>query len=318
MFRFGLHEPQGETAYSILNVTRDCTDDEVKRAYRKLALRLHPDKTPSVTSSVDFNKVKEAYESIKTAEARQAYSLAQLYGVNTSGVDPTHAWLNAMFARTAPPPPPNRTATAPPSGAHTISLLEAYTGCKRRVTRSIPCAFCNGGGLNDTVIMPCTRCKGKGHIRRVATLNIPRGCRNNALISTLGTDVIIHVAEDVRGFRRVGDDLIAPTQTVCLEQLLTSPCMSVPFLDGKPLSVVVDETSIVDVIQMKQFRLHGKGFSVRGSYKVPLRVQPPSNSFLSKLRTPLRRDGHRRWVCAVDDATDFDDNDEDVPSCVQQ
>lgn len=64
----------GEDPYAILGVTKDSSDDDIKRAYRKLALKNHPDKQPSEeerqrATSV-FAKIAEAYQLVKDADAR--------------------------------------------------------------------------------------------------------------------------------------------------------------------------------------------------------------------------------------------------------
>lgn len=59
--------------YTILGVKPNCTDAEVKKAYRELALKLHPDKNTSPTATEEFRKLKEASEALETSEKRQAY-----------------------------------------------------------------------------------------------------------------------------------------------------------------------------------------------------------------------------------------------------
>lgn len=52
----------GKDYYAILGVSRKATDDEIKKAYRKLALKYHPDKNKSPGAEEKFKEVAEAYE----------------------------------------------------------------------------------------------------------------------------------------------------------------------------------------------------------------------------------------------------------------
>jgi curved DNA-binding protein len=59
--------------YAIMGVARDATQDEIKRAYRKLARKYHPDVSKEKDAEARFKEVGEAYEVLKDAEKRAAY-----------------------------------------------------------------------------------------------------------------------------------------------------------------------------------------------------------------------------------------------------
>jgi molecular chaperone DnaJ len=70
--------------YDILGVNRDASDDDIKKAYRKLAMKYHPDRNPDNPKAEEhFKEVKEAYEILTDGEKRAAYDQ---YG--HAGVDP--------------------------------------------------------------------------------------------------------------------------------------------------------------------------------------------------------------------------------------
>src|SRR3954470_1375832 len=78
--------------YAVLGVNRDASEEDIKKAYRKLAMKHHPDRNPDDKSSEDkFKEAKEAYEVLSDARKRAAYDQ-----FGHAGVDPA---AGAGFAR---------------------------------------------------------------------------------------------------------------------------------------------------------------------------------------------------------------------------
>lgn len=71
--------------YEVLGVNRDAGDDEIKKAYRKLAMKFHPDRNPDNKEAEEkFKEAKEAYEMLSDPQKKAAYDR---YG--HAGVDPS-------------------------------------------------------------------------------------------------------------------------------------------------------------------------------------------------------------------------------------
>src|SRR5215468_6491821 len=79
--------------YAVLGVNRDASEEDIKKAYRKLAMRHHPDRNPDKGAEEKFKEAKEAYEVLSDARKRSAYDQ-----FGHAGVDPA-AGFGAAGAR---------------------------------------------------------------------------------------------------------------------------------------------------------------------------------------------------------------------------
>jgi molecular chaperone DnaJ len=167
--------------YEVLGVNRDASDDELKKAYRKLAMKWHPDRNPDNPKAEEhFKEAKEAYEVLTDASKRAAYDQ---YG--HAGVDPTAAAgagagfgsfsdaFGDIFGDIFGGGGGGRTRSNVYRGADLrynleISLEEAARGTETRIR--IPameeCATCHGSGAKPgTSPTTCTTCGGHGQVR---------------------------------------------------------------------------------------------------------------------------------------------------------
>ena len=172
--------------YEVLGVSRGASDDEIKKAYRKLAKQYHPDLNPGdKTAEAKFNEINEAYEILTDKDKRSRYDQFGHAGVDPNfgaggggfgGFNMGDIDLGDLFgsffgggfggAQRANPNAPRRGENL--RTAVTISFEEAAFGCEKEitVTRSEPCQTCHGNGCAPgTTAEVCPDCHGTGSIR---------------------------------------------------------------------------------------------------------------------------------------------------------
>jgi molecular chaperone DnaJ len=170
--------------YIVLGLGRDATLNDVKRAYKRLARRFHPDVNPGDrVAAAQFQQIAEAYETLSDPERRRRYDVigptttpadAQTFGfegfdfsVSVEGADaPTFGDLFAeVFRQRAAAPPPERGADL----HDTIDLTfeEALAGSPRNVTiaRQVHCRTCRGVGRLAVTESRCSHCHGSGSVK---------------------------------------------------------------------------------------------------------------------------------------------------------
>jgi molecular chaperone DnaJ len=168
--------------YAILGIPRDATFVEVKRAYRRLARRLHPDINPGDrVAAMRFRDVTQAYETLSDPEERRRYDregVARPLAAEASvfeGFDfsaAVHANLQSTFGDLFAEVLRRTPQTVAPRGADlhttiTCSLDQAFAGADRPVTitRQDRCAACAGSGALHGSGAACAECHGAGTIR---------------------------------------------------------------------------------------------------------------------------------------------------------
>jgi molecular chaperone DnaJ len=174
--------------YALLGVDRTASEDEIKRAYRKLARELHPDANPDdPTAEERFKEVTFAYEVLRDAERRRQYDMFGPEGVRGSGAggggEPFTGFgsaglgdlFDAFFGGASPFTTAGRARGGPPPGQDAEDVLdleftEAVFGVEKELSVRLPmaCATCGGTGARvGTTPTSCSMCGGSGEVRRV-------------------------------------------------------------------------------------------------------------------------------------------------------
>uniref|UniRef100_A0A1B6GQQ1 J domain-containing protein n=1 Tax=Cuerna arida TaxID=1464854 RepID=A0A1B6GQQ1_9HEMI len=159
-----------ETAfYDILGVSPNCTPDELKKAYRKLALKYHPDKNPN--EGERFKLISNAYEVLSNPEKRRIYDQKGENGIKEglgSGMSNPMDIFDlffpggSMFGNRHKRQTPRATDV---DYVIDVTLEELYCGTTKKIktTRKVICEKCNGiGGKKDSV-HTCQTCHGSGN-----------------------------------------------------------------------------------------------------------------------------------------------------------
>jgi DnaJ family protein A protein 2 len=158
-----------QSLYEILGVERGASEEEIRKAYRRMALKMHPDKGGE---EAEFQKLQQAYDILSDGEKRAAYDAtgripgdAEHHGPDMSDI------FGSMFGGGGFPFPfpgmgggPRRKAPRGPNKMHEIgvSLADLYKGKTVRLSmkRDVLCAGC--GGKGGAKVEPCGACRGQG------------------------------------------------------------------------------------------------------------------------------------------------------------
>ena len=177
--------------YEVLGVKKDASADEIKKAYRKAAMKYHPDRNPGDREAeAKFKEIGEAYEVLSDDGKRSRYDQ---FGF--AGVDPNYGAgaggagygpggfggfggfgdfgdiFSEFFGGSSRG---GASQNAPRRGENIMTNLEltfeeAAFGCEKEVAtpRIETCSACSGSGSADGVIETCSQCHGSGQVRTV-------------------------------------------------------------------------------------------------------------------------------------------------------
>lgn len=174
--------------YDVLGLKKGASDDEIKRAYRKLAMKYHPDKNPGDKKAEEnFKEINEAYSVLSDPDKKSKYDQFGHAGVDPNagfggggfggfggggfgGFEDIFDMFGGMFGGGGGRG--GRRRNGPAKGndiqkAITITFEEAAFGCKKeiQINKYVKCETCSGtGAAPGTSKKTCSTCGGSGHV----------------------------------------------------------------------------------------------------------------------------------------------------------
>ena len=329
--------------YEVLEVGREASEEDIRKAFRKKALEFHPDRNKDPNAPEQFKEVNEAYQVLTDPERRRQYDRFGHAGVGSGsghggqGFEGSDLFggfgdvFDAFFG--AGPRARTRAAQGRDlEAAMRVTFEEAVFGADKEieVTRTEKCARCDGNrsepghqaetcsnckgtgrvrraqrsvfgqfvteaacnvcnGAGQTVLHPCTQCKGKGVKRttRKIQVAVPAGVPHGSTLNVRGQgdsgerggppgDLYVNIRVQTHQFFSREENDIHYTLDLSFPQAALGAEIEVPTLDGSENLKVPAGTQ-----SDTQFRLKGKGVphlgrtKRRGDEIVTVRVETP-------------------------------------------
>lgn len=157
--------------YQVLGVPRTASEDDLKKAYRRCAMKYHPDRNPGdAAAEAAFKECKEAYEVLADTKKRKLYDThghaAFEHGVGSGNTPDMNDIFGDIFGNIF------GGARASRRGADVgymveLDLEEAVAGVERQIQipTLVECTHCHGSGSEDGHVETCGTCRGSGQVR---------------------------------------------------------------------------------------------------------------------------------------------------------
>ena len=194
--------------YDILGVDKKATPEEIKSAYRKLAMKYHPDRNQGDEAAAEkFKEVNEAHETLSDQQKRAAYDYELEHpgmggfggggfgGFGGGGFEDISEIFSNIFGGFGGGARASQSQVGEDIQREmTLSFMDAAKGCKKTIsyTRNEPCSSCQGtGAKGGTEFSTCGRCGGKGVIQQVQNTLFGRTIRQTPCPDCNGTGKIV-------------------------------------------------------------------------------------------------------------------------------
>lgn len=166
--------------YEVLEISRDANEEEIKKSYRRLAMKYHPDRNPGDNEAEErFKQAAEAYEVLSDRKKREIYDRYGHDGLSSSGFQGFSGFddifssfgdiFEDIFGFSSSR---SRSRTAGRAGADlrydlNLTFLEAAFGAETdlKIRKSIRCPECSGTGADPaSEVKTCSYCGGRGQV----------------------------------------------------------------------------------------------------------------------------------------------------------
>ena len=284
--------------YDTLAISKNASESDIKKAFRKLARETHPDKGGDPEK---FKKIQAAYEILSDKEKRDKYDRFGLDAINSdstsSGSDPFDLFRDMFPGRNMHRSSQNNKAKVPPVKKQlAVSLEDLYNGksVKLNITRNkikgntTTCSECGGKGIIIQIRQfgpgmiqqmqsTCHRCRGQGtHCSfvkeaNIVTIDIEKGSFNSDIIklSDMGDeapnaspgDILFQLSQKPHPiFKRKGHDLLIK-KDITLPQALTGLDFTINTLDNRTIKLTTHTPSGIKIIKPTSIQLTDDSFS---------------------------------------------------------
>ena len=154
--------PIDNKLYKILGVSTNATDKDIKKSYRKLAMKWHPDRNNTKEAEKKFKEISEAYSILSDKEKKNKYDNFGMDGMKQGMNMPDPSDLFSMFFNQQSQQRHRQKEIPQQIKKLNFTLKELYFGCIKEFEINIKkkCKQCNGNGSN--FIITCNNCNGTG------------------------------------------------------------------------------------------------------------------------------------------------------------
>src|SRR5947209_7428854 len=252
--------------YEVLGISREATDDEIKKAYRRLARQYHPDANDGdPAAEARFKELSAAYDTLRDPDKRRGYDMYGAEGMGAGAGGPNMGGFDCGVA------------------GEVRTVRRTILG---QMMTATPCTACRGTGRE--ILSPCRDCRGDGRVTLPATVEVqvPAGIDDGQRLRLAGRgpaaprggepgDLYVSIAVRPHPrFERDGDDLLHVLR-LPMTQAALGAHLRIDTLDGEEDLLVPAGTQTGKV-----FKLRGRGVPSlrgrgRGDLIVPVEVIVP-------------------------------------------
>jgi len=161
-----------ERFYKVLGVEKTASSEDIRKAFRKLALQFHPDKNPSPEAAEKFKEISAAYEVLSDPSKKELYDQYGEEGLKEGGFHASDAssifeqFFGAGFGFGGGGGGPRRPRKGDDIGYQLpVTLKDLYCGktAKIKLSRNVVCPGCHGkGATREGAVQKCPQCRGTG------------------------------------------------------------------------------------------------------------------------------------------------------------